>query len=46
ISTLLSLLFILMLIAIVALGIMSEPSGTQGGEPSFDIDMPVDSSRT
>jgi amino acid transporter len=46
VSTLLSLLFILVLTAIIALGVTSEPSGMQGGEPSFNIDMPVDSSRT
>ena len=45
IGTLLSLLFILALIAIIVLGIMSGPSDVQF-DPSFDMNVPIESSRT
>ncbi|MDB5186538.1 MAG: hypothetical protein JWM07_10 [Candidatus Saccharibacteria bacterium] len=47
IGTLLSLLLLLALIFIVALGVMSNPQATPG-EPSFDteLNMPIESSRT
>lgn len=45
IGTLLSLLFILVLILVIVLGIMNG-SPIMQGEPSFNMDMPVESSRT
>lgn len=47
IGTLISLLFVLVLILLIAIGMMSD-SSTMQGEPLFDTDMnmPIESSRT
>lgn len=47
ISTLLSLLFIIFFVALIILGVMSEPSTMEHIDmPSVEMDMPIESSRT